>query len=1015
MRAEIGIPGVENRQLVTHRAKPVKITVPNAFCSAFFLREIFAAETPWDRECLSDHFASFHHGSLLKTTRQRYLVTEPPKKTFLERNDRWGHGMSLWVVAAVAFVLPLMAYSLKDIRLENDVVGWLPQNDPQAKVLAWYEELFPSKDRILVSWDGASITDARFNRLQEILEGVRPEGAGPEGGSAYVSEVTTPSEVLSRMLKRRIPIDTALDHLDGVLIGLGPLKIQLTDAGRSRGEYMQKEILRVANDELQLDAFFTEGLLAPPSAEGFTDDDSDARRVYDQLSEWVRDQPLHDLQLEWPGMGRDAATRDRLIAALMKLEAAGSGSTTAGKPCIAEIFQVPGSIAAVAVSLSEAGIADKKEAVAAVRRAVADAGVDADVIRLGGQPVVSVALNSAVVEAAWNPIHPLVNLPRRSPIILSVLVTVALSFVMLGSLRLATLVQVVSFFTVTAAVAIIPLSGGAMNMVLVVMPTLLGVLTTSAAIHLANYWKHSGIENSRESVFAAARTAWLPCVLASGTTAIGLASLVVSNLVPVKDFGLYSALGCGISFFVVLYVLPSLMLYWPASPPNQEKLETGHWRKLGVWLARHRLAVSSACLIATATAGWGLWQFKTETKVIRYFPQDSRLVQDYVFLEEKLSGVISIDTIVKFDETAQQKLSFVERGRKVMELQQEIREHQEISGVLSLASFLDLRLPNAEMSMGERFRLNRANQKMTQEIRQRLTGEKEDADGLAAMIAVAENPADWKVDGDRRLNRAGDEIWRITAQTSALSEVDLGILIDDMNTIAGRHLREVQSPFTGHTVTGLVPVFLRTQQAVLESLIRSFGAAFLIIAIVMMGLLRSPLAGLFTMIPNLMPVVLVFGLLSWSNLKVDIGTMITASVALGIAVDGTLHLLTWFKQLVKEGHEVEEAVGLALEHCGPAMWQTSLAIGVGMLALLPAELLLVSRFGWMMAALIFAAMVADVIFLPALLGGHLGRLIKAAMDNDPSEEQTSEKQESVPLSTKAATSLEDVGALRDVS
>ena len=164
-----------------------------------------------------------------------------------------------------------------------------------------------------------------------------------------------------------------------------------------------------------------------------------------------------------------------------------------------------------------------------------------------------------------------------------------------------------------------------------------------------------------------------------------------------------------------------------------------------------------------------------------------------------------------------------------------------------------------------------------------------------------------------------------------------------------------------------------------------------------------------------MPVVLVFGLLSWSNLKVDIGTMITASVALGIAVDGTLHLLTWFKQLVKEGHEVEEAVGLALEHCGPAMWQTSLAIGVGMLALLPAELLLVSRFGWMMAALIFAAMVADVIFLPALLGGHLGRLIKAAMDNDPSEEQTSEKQESVPLSTKAATSLEDVGALRDVS
>ena len=132
------------------------------------------------------------------------------------------------------------------------------------------------------------------------------------------------------------------------------------------------------------------------------------------------------------------------------------------------------------------------------------------------------------------------------------------------------------------------------------------------------------------------------------------------------------------------------------------------------------------------------------------------------------------------------------------------------------------------------------------------------------------------------------------------------------------------------------------------------------------------------MLPNLMPVVLVFGLLSWMRLKVDIGTMITASVALGIAVDGTLHLLTWFQELVRRGMPVERAVGKALEHCGPAMWQTSAAVGLGMLALLPADLLLVSRFGWIMAALIFAALGADVIFLPALLGGLLGRLIQRA-------------------------------------
>jgi len=146
-----------------------------------------------------------------------------------------------------------------------------------------------------------------------------------------------------------------------------------------------------------------------------------------------------------------------------------------------------------------------------------------------------------------------------------------------------------------------------------------------------------------------------------------------------------------------------------------------------------------------------------------------------------------------------------------------------------------------------------------------------------------------------------------------------------------------------------------------------------------MVLLRSIRGGLITMLPNLMPVIIVFGLLSWGWLRVDIGTMITASVALGIAVDGTLHLITWFQELLKRGHTIPDAVTGALEHCGPAMWQTSAVIGLGMLALLPAELLLISRFGWMLAALIFAALVSDIIFLPALLAGPLGTLIQRSI------------------------------------
>lgn len=891
--------------------------------------------------------------------------------------------------------------------MHNDVAGWLPKDDPQARILAWYQGMFPSEDRILVSWDGASVTDPRLLKLQTVLEGTPKENGRVEGGSPYVKDVTLPAEVLTQMIARDVPFDTALSQLDGVLLGKGPLRIRLTDTGRQRGDYFKKEILRLANEEFHLSAEYVEGDLPLPTSEGIPLEDVKAWKLQDELTSYVQQQPLYDLQLSWPQMHQKHEQFNAFKEALLALEAPASGTQTVGKNCVEQCFVITGSLAAVSVSLSEAGIADKAAAIEAVKSAVLEVGVPSELMHIGGQPVVNVSLNKAVADAAWNTNHPVWDIAHRSPIILSAFVSVFFSFIMLRSLRLATLVQLVSFLSVLLSVAIVPLTGGTMNMVLVVMPTLLAVLTTSAAIHLSNYWKHSGHSDPSSSVFSACRTAWLPCALASGTTAIGMASLVTSNLVPVRDFGVYSAIGCFISFIVVLYVLPSLMMYWPKSPPGEEELHTGHWNKLGVWIARNRYAVATLCVIGTAVAGWGLWQFKTETKVIRYFPPHSQVVKDYEFLEDKLSGVISIDTIVKFDAATQEKLSFPERAKIVMELQSEIRQHPEISGVLSLASFLDLRAADTEgLSFTARRKLQLSQRSWGKKIHEMIRDKDRSDDSVSSMMALPDYSTDWKTAGDQLLNREGDEVWRITAQTSALSDIDMEVLIADMNGIASRHLSLIGSPNTGHVVTGLIPVFLRTQQAVLESLIKSFGLAFVIIAVVMMVVLRSPVAGIYTMLPNLMPVVLVFGLLSWMNLKVDIGTMITASVALGIAVDGTLHLLTWFQELVRRGVPVEQAVGRALEHCGPAMWQTSAAVGLGMLALLPADLLLVSRFGWIMAALIFTALIADIVFLPALLGGLLGNLIRNAVYTEPVDDHE------MPQTVSLATATVPVEALK---
>ena len=104
--------------------------------------------------------------------------------------------------------------------------------------------------------------------------------------------------------------------------------------------------------------------------------------------------------------------------------------------------------------------------------------------------------------------------------------------------------------------------------------------------------------------------------------------------------------------------------------------------------------------------------------------------------------------------------------------------------------------------------------------------------------------------------------------------------------------------------------------------------------------------------------------------------MITASIALGIAVDGTLHYLTWIQLAMKKGRSRKEAVVDALVKCGPAMWQTSIAVAIGLLMLVPAELRLISRFGSLMGSMIAVALLGDIVLLPQLLAGPLGWLFE---------------------------------------
>ncbi len=190
--------------------------------------------------------------------------------------------------------------------------------------------------------------------------------------------------------------------------------------------------------------------------------------------------------------------------------------------------------------------------------------------------------------------------------------------------------------------------------------------------------------------------------------------------------------------------------------------------------------------------------------------------------------------------------------------------------------------------------------------------------------------------------------------------------------------------------TGVVPVVYKAQNTLLVSLIESVVWAFALIAIVMICLLsparsfwsaftpRNALqaigSGAISMVPNIFPVVIIFGFMGHCNTLVDIGSMMTASVAMGVAVDDTIHFLTWFRDGLRRGMDRRDAILAAYKHVAPAMTQTTIIGGLGLSVFALSTFTPTQRFGTLMLALLGAALVGDLIFLPALLASPLGRV-----------------------------------------
>ena len=637
--------------------------------------------------------------------------------------------------------------------------------------------------------------------------------------------------------------------------------------------------------------------------------------------------------------------RDQLTSPPLSL-----GAEEAAQRMRGWLLGLDGTTCAIAiVSRGPDGAYDRHAAVAAAELAVSEIGIPDSEWRIAGPTADAVAIDRAgseriqqlgMIAAVWGAF---------------------LAWVCLRDVVKALTVFFVAKLSWAASLSVVYLSGQNMDAVLMTMPALVFVLAISGAIHLTHYYQHAFRGDSRSlAIDTAVRNGWLPCALACATTAVGLGSLAISAVTPVVRFGTFSALGTAAVLVMLVVVWPAVSHLTARWHRTRQPGRTGFWWRpiLGLTAKRWR-GVLALSAVALPVLVLGVARLETSVKLSSLLPKSSSLIQSYSWLQDSIGPIVPMEIVLQFPESDDNGRTMLYRSRLIEKIRQRVESLSMTGGTIAATTFAP-RLP---------------------------------AESGARQVAVRRIVAN-KLARNRDLfedlhfirEHEGTELWRISTRVATGDSVDYGIVLDELaNTVAEvladdpRHApQDIE-----HRICGGVPLIYMAQQQLMNDLRKSFVTAFGLIAIVMTLLLRRASGGILSMIPNVIPTLIVFGVMGLLRTPVDIGTMMTASVALGIAVDDTLHFLVWFRRGMGQYGNRKRAIEFAFENCATAMLHTSLICGLGMIPFVFSPFQPIARFAGVLCALLFAALLGDLIFLPAMLASPLGKFVLPRPKNLP--------------------------------
>ncbi|MFT2009675.1 efflux RND transporter permease subunit [Pontibacter sp. 13R65] len=455
------------------------------------------------------------------------------------------------------------------------------------------------------------------------------------------------------------------------------------------------------------------------------------------------------------------------------------------------------------------------------------------------------------------------------------------------------------------------------------------------------------------------------------TTAIGFIVFMFTHIAILYEFGVVAGINIFVTFLISIILIPAVFSYLP--PPTERQLRHLDAKPLHKLLEffdyvvhRKRHLVYFFMTIVLALSCWGIYKVKTVSYMVDDLPAESSVNADLAFFEQHFNGVMPLEVII--DTGVKQGVMRLPNLKKITQLEDFLRTQPILSAPISVAGLVKTATQAFYEGDPNSFRLPDNTErnfifsylaKQSGEENQRLIRSFVDSTGQSARISLKVADVGSRQLDTLILSKVKPEILKIWGG----EDVQVS---EEGNTTT--FSREDSDNKQSVSLTGTTLLFIKGNEYLISNLKTSLLLAFALVSVTIALLFKSVRVVLISLIPNLVPLVIAGGLMGLFNIPLKPSTALIFSIALGIAVDDSVHFLAKYRhELINNGFQVSRAITTTINEAGTSMIYTSMILFFGFVIFAFSEFGGTKALGLLMSLTLLIAMLTNLIILPTLL------------------------------------------------